>query len=107
MSITNLEKETIVSFNEAESTAEIYTHNIKLINKIMKMQASHPEEYQVKVNPQDGGVTCVLPKMRLSINFLTPLSEEASRKASERVQQIRPWENSPKYKKRANAIRLE
>lgn len=96
MSITNLEKETIVSFNEAESTAEIYTHNIKIINKIMKMQASHPEEYQVKVNPQDGGVTCVLPKRRLSLHFKKPRSEEQIKKTKLRMQKCRESIKNPR-----------
>ena len=35
--LTNYERETIITFNEAETDCEIYTYNQKLINKLSKL----------------------------------------------------------------------
>ena len=37
MSLSKLERETIILFNEEEPTANIYTHNRRLINKLRRM----------------------------------------------------------------------
>ena len=35
--LTLYEKETIINYNEAESSANIYTHNVALRNKLLKL----------------------------------------------------------------------
>lgn len=42
-SLTLYERETIINFNEAEATANIYTHNIALRNKLLKLSQSEPD----------------------------------------------------------------
>ncbi len=83
--LTNYEKETIVLYNESNEPAEIYTHNPKLIKKIMERNREYPEIFKITKVGQDGEITCQLPKNRLSINLKAPASEEFSRNASERM----------------------
>ena len=45
-----IEKETIILFNEAESEAEIYTYNRKLINRLKK----HPAVAKLKRKDDSG-----------------------------------------------------
>lgn len=41
--LTKLEQETIILFNEAEPTAEVYTYNDRLINKLDKLCEAYPD----------------------------------------------------------------
>jgi len=101
MKLTNIEKETTINFNEHEKTAEIYTYNVKLINRIKKMSEQNPIEYIITQENQYGGITCILPKKRLAITLRAPMSPEVTKRTSERLKQLKPWENSSKYQKRA------
>ena len=74
MDLTSIEKETIVLLNECEETAEIYTHNKKLINRIKKMCHQYPDKFLITREEKNGGVTCLLPKQRLSIVLTSPPS---------------------------------
>ena len=44
MELSRLEQETIILFNEAEPTAEIYTHNKKLREKLERLSQKHPDK---------------------------------------------------------------
>lgn len=74
MSITNLEKETIINYNVAEPNAEIYTHDPKLIGKINKLVATNPTLYKITSINESGGVSCVMPKNLLTVALRAPLS---------------------------------
>ena len=50
MSLTNYERETIVNYNEAESTASVYTHSRKLQNKLNKLLNERTDIKVVKGN---------------------------------------------------------
>ena len=45
--MTNLEKETIVNFNEEENVAQVYTFNKALQNRLNRLAADRPEECQI------------------------------------------------------------
>ncbi len=45
--MTNLEKETIVNFNEEENVAQVYTFNKALQNRLNRLAAERPAECQV------------------------------------------------------------
>lgn len=45
--MTNLEKETIVNFNEEENVAQVYTFNKALQNRLNRLAVERPEECQV------------------------------------------------------------
>ncbi len=48
MKISRLEQETIINFNEAESTAAVYTHNGALVRKLEGMADQRLDEVNLK-----------------------------------------------------------
>ena len=74
--LTNIEKETIVTFNEAESECSFFTYNKKLIEKLEKKCESCPKIYSKVGFDKFGGMTFRFPKKHLSIRFSEPISEE-------------------------------
>ena len=44
MKLTNIEKETVINFNEAERTASVYTHNEALKRQLLELCRTHPEQ---------------------------------------------------------------
>jgi len=83
--LTKYEKETIILFNEGEGTASIYTFNAGLKKRLALFAKKYPCQ-QEKTHEQ-GGVSYVLDKSRLSIRLQPPMSEERRRKASETAKQ--------------------
>ena len=73
--LTKYEKETIILFNEGEDTASIYTSK------------KHPDLCRLEKSHEQGGVTYLLDKSRLSIRLQPPYSEERRRKAGENAKQ--------------------
>ena len=39
-----MERETILLYNQAEDTAEVYTHDRKLMQKLTRLSKKHPEQ---------------------------------------------------------------
>lgn len=99
MKLTKIEQESIVLFNEAESTAEIYTHNVKLKNKLHRFADKHPGVF-LSEDENGGAVTVTIPKKLLTIGVRTPISAAERHARSERAKV-----NSPLLKnKRSVAI---
>ncbi len=71
MNLTNLEKETIILFNEAEKEAEVFTYNGRLIRQINNLIKKFPDRFRLKSDNGDGGLTFIVPKQRVYIT--TPL----------------------------------
>ncbi|MFI3327029.1 MAG: molecular chaperone [Clostridia bacterium] len=90
MALTNYERETIINFNEEDKTASIYTYNPKLINRINAKVKEFPNIYRIVSVDKHGGITCEMPKDKLSIRLLSPVSEEFSKQASERAIKNKP-----------------
>ena len=68
MRLTNVEKETIATFNEADRTASVYTCNEALKRQLLDLCRSHPDQvFQTAANA-DGGLTFVLPKKWLKVS---------------------------------------
>ena len=80
---TKYEKETIILFNEGEDTASIYTFNAGLRKRLAAFSEKYPALCRMERFHEQGGVSYVLDKSRLSIRFLPPYSEERRQKASE------------------------
>ncbi|MBR4022136.1 MAG: hypothetical protein IKI94_06010 [Ruminococcus sp.] len=74
--LTNYERETIITFNEAETDCEVYTYNQKLINKLKKRCESHPNLYQKVSEDKFGGYTFSFPKTLLTISPRVPMSKD-------------------------------
>ena len=83
--LTNYERETIITFNEAETDCEVYTYNQKLINKLKKRCESHPNLYQKVSEDQFGGYTFRFPKAKLRMNFGIPLPESRQKAVAEHL----------------------
>lgn len=78
-----IEKETIVLFNEGEDKANIYTHNAGLKKRLAAFAKKYPDLCRLEKSNVQGGVSYELAKSRLSIRFLSPYSEQRRQKASE------------------------
>lgn len=77
--LTNYERETIISFNEAERTANIYTHNGALLRKLEKLAQERPEECKLeKVSRFGQAADYTIPKAWVHI-YPTRILSEAER----------------------------
>ena len=83
MTLTKIEKETIILFNEGEQEASIYTYNASLRKRLALFSKQHPELCRMERSFDQGGVSYVLDKSRLSIRLIAPYSEERRQKACE------------------------
>lgn len=81
MSISRLEQETIINFNEAEPTASIYTHNGALKRKLAKLAAERPADVQHSRSFPEGAEEYTVPKRWVKVNASRILSD-AQREAA-------------------------
>ena len=79
--LTKYEKETIILFNEAEPTANIYTYNKALQNRLAKFSRENPKCARLITACPCGAVSYEVDKNRLSVRFTSPYSEERRAKA--------------------------
>ena len=85
--LTKIEKETIILFNEGESTASIYTYNAGLKKRLAAFSKKYPDLCQMEKPEHLGGVSYLIDKSRLSIRLQPPYSEERRQKASQYARQ--------------------
>ena len=85
--LTKYEKETIVLFNEGEDTAHIQPYNAGLRKRLANFSKKYPDLCRLEKSCDQGGVSYVLDKSRLSIRLQPPMSEERRKKASENAKQ--------------------
>ena len=75
--LTNYERETIISYNEAEETANVHTHNKTLRRKLEKLAADRPKECRLeKVSRFYKAVDYTVPKAWVRIYPPRQISEE-------------------------------
>lgn len=85
--LTKIEKETIILFNEGESTASIYTYNVGLKKRLAAFSKKYPDLCCSEKPEHLGGVSYLIDKSRLSIRLQPPYSEERRQKASQYARQ--------------------
>ena len=68
MKLSNVEKETVINFNEAERTASVYTHNEALKRQLLELYQTHPEQVRQTADNGWGGLTFELPKKWLKVS---------------------------------------
>ena len=78
MKLSLYEQETIILYNQADTTAEVYTHDQKLMEKLTRLSQKHPEQVCKK---DKHSVT--VPKRCVSVR--EPYSAERRKAASERA----------------------
>lgn len=80
------ERETIINFNEAEAIAGIYTHNIALKNRLLKLSQTEPD---LRIIRQSNDMLEVeVPKKWIRVSPPKKLSEESRQKMAERLHAI-------------------
>lgn len=83
MKLSKYEKETIINFNEAENTASVYTFNADLKRRLAEFSRKYPLLCRLERSTDEGSVTYVMDKSRLSIRLVPPYSEERRAAARE------------------------
>ena len=87
MKLSNLEKETIILWNEAERDAEIYTHNPALQQQLRDLCGQYPEQVRLTKEGPHGSITVQLPKKWLRVvppRVLSPAQREVLRRMNEK-----------------------
>lgn len=78
MKLSRIEQETIILYNEAESTAEVFTYDQKLLTKLERLTEKYPEQVT-----RTGERQFIVPKACVLVR--EPYSEERRKAASERA----------------------
>lgn len=87
MKLSKYEKETIINWNEAESTASIYTFNADLKRRLAEFSRKYPILCRLERSTTESSVTYVIEKSRLSVRLIPPYSEERLTAAREYAKQ--------------------
>ncbi len=93
MSLTNIERETIICFNEAEKTAEIFTYRPSLIRQLDGLAEERPTEAMRGKANAEGGVTYTIPKAWVKIKPKRILTDEQREAAQARALHMRQSRN--------------
>ncbi len=83
MKLSKYEEETVVLYNEAEATANVYTHDPKLKEKLKRLSGKYPDQIIFQEENGVGGATYIVPRKCVLIR--EPYSEERRRADSERA----------------------
>lgn len=83
MRLSSYEQESIILFNEGDTKADVYTHNVRWKKRLAELAKSYPDQCQFVRKNREGGETYMLEKKLLSIR--TPYSEERRKKDRERA----------------------
>lgn len=75
MSISRYEQETVITFNEEEKTATVYTYNGKIKRKLESLSVDRPDEVRQTGDDTHGGLTFEIPKRWVKVNASRILSE--------------------------------
>ena len=85
MRLTPYEQETIISFNEEDDIASVYTHNQKLMRKLKELYLKCPKHVYPEKVVHDGAVCYVVPKKCVGIR--PPYPDERREADSKRAKQ--------------------
>lgn len=95
MKLSKLEQESIILYNEEESTASIYTHDPKLKRKLKRLAEKYPDKVYPDKAVHAGAVSYAVPKSCVSVR--EPFSDERRRAASERAKKRRIYAARKEY----------
>jgi hypothetical protein len=83
VNLSSYEKETIILYNQEEKTANVYTHDPKLIAKLRRLAHKYPEQiFEARKEPR-GAADYTVPKSCVILH--EPYSEALRKAASERA----------------------
>ena len=86
MTLSKIEQETIIIYNELEKTANIDTCNKALSKKLKALEQERPEEARF-VREDSFGVRYIVPKKWVKVNPGKVLTEEQKQKLSDMAKQ--------------------
>lgn len=79
MNLTPEERETIILFSDADTKANVYTHDKKLIDRLEQLAARYPDLVYEERKEHEGAVSYMIPKS--CVCLLAPY-DEARREAA-------------------------
>lgn len=89
MKLSFYEQESVISFNEAEKTANVYTHKKSLLRKLEKLAQDRPEECRlVKFSHSGRAADYIIPKAWIKITpsrIASEAQKAAWRKSAEKA----------------------
>ena len=85
MKLTPYEQETVISFNEEDAAANVYTHNQKLTKKLKELSLKFPDQFYPEKGIRDGAVCYSVPKKCIGIR--PPYPNERREADSKRAKQ--------------------
>ena len=88
MSVSKIEQETVILFNEAEPTASVYTYNGALKRKLSGLCDIRPTEARQTRDDGRGGLTFEVPKRWIKVNASRILTAEQKEERAERARAI-------------------
>lgn len=83
MELSKYEQETIINYNEGETTASVYTHDKKLREKLESLALKYPGQITLERTYPHGAADFTVPKHCVSIR--EPYSDARRAAASERA----------------------
>lgn len=83
MKLSRVEQETIISFNEEEQTADVYTHNRKMKHRLRDIAEAFPEECEQVQKNDYGGETYRISKSLVQIR--KPYTSERRKKLKQQA----------------------
>ena len=86
MKLSKLEQESIILYNEEESTASIYTHDPKLKRKLKRLAEKYPDKVYPDKAVHAGAVSYAVPKSCVSVR--EPFSDERRRQRTRQKRRI-------------------
>lgn len=93
MGLSNLERESIFLYNDAEKSASVYTYNAALQKQLAALCAAHPDQVRQTADNGRGGLTFELPKKWIRVVPPRVLSP-AQREVLDRMNRSKKAENS-------------
>lgn len=96
MQLTKEERETIITFNEAEKEAEVHTYNRAMQKKLKQLHQQHPAEFIFIKGDEDCQVYR-FPKRLVSIRGIRNLSKKQKEEAAERLEKAREAKTQPRF----------
>ncbi len=75
-----IERETIITYNEKEKTANVYTTNKALCTKLKVMALEYPDLVKFVREHRDGALEYTVPKKSIRVNKPIALTDEQREK---------------------------
>ena len=85
MSISKAEQETIITFDEKQKTANVFTYSKKFINLLNNLPPERKTDIKINYKNNDGSVEFEIPKKWVKISPSRIITEEQRQRYAERL----------------------